>query len=583
MSIHEIVVPDIGDSRDVEVSELLVTAGAAVAVGDALLVLESDKASVEVTTDVAGTIAAFMVEPGTKVEQGQVLVRIETGAAATTAQSAPAATSTGVADSPPAQALPPVTATAVPASPAATPVAASSSAAVENVATAEVSVLVPDIGDAKNVVVSELLVAPGATVSKGQALVVLESDKSSMEIESTIDGVLVRFGVAPGDEVLAGALIAVLSGATASLPAQGAGGSAQAASTAPAGRPIAPESASAAVPVAPAPNARALAPSAAASAAVSSALTAPPPTAANVYAGPAVRKMARELGVDLAQVTASGPRGRIVKDDVSAYVKRRLSAPVPSSSAAADGASGIPPIPLVDFAKFGAVEEVKLPRIQRAGGVNLHRSWLNLPHVTHFDEADITDLELFRKSIKDEAQRAGARVTPLAFLIKACTQALADFPKFNCSLGPNKDTLVLKRYCNIGIAVDTDNGLVVPVVRDADKKGVYALAKELVDLSDRARAGKLKPDEMSGGTFSITSLGVLGGTGFTPIINAPEVAILGVAKLATKPVWDGTQFVPREMLPLSLSYDHRVINGADAARFTTHLIGLLADLRRLLL
>ena len=579
MSIHEIVVPDIGDSRDVEVSELLVTAGAAVAVGDALLVLESDKASVEVTTDVAGTIAAFMVEPGTKVEQGQVLVRIETGAAATAAQSAPATTSAGVADSPPIPALPPATATAVPASPAATPVAAPSSAAIENVATAEVSVLVPDIGDAKNVVVSELLVAPGATVSKGQALVVLESDKSSMEIESTVDGVLVRFGVAPGDEVLAGALIAVLSGVTAGSPAQGAGGSAQAASTAPAGHPIAPESASPAGPAAAAPALSAPA----ASAAASSATTAPPPTAANVYAGPAVRKMARELGVDLAQVTASGPRGRIVKDDVSAYVKRRLSAPVPSSSAAADGASGIPPIPFVDFARFGAVEEVKLPRIQRAGGVNLHRSWLNLPHVTHLDEADITDLELFRKSIKDEAQRAGARVTPLAFLIKACTQALADFPKFNCSLGPNKDTLVLKRYCNIGIAVDTDNGLVVPVVRDADKKGVYALAKELVDLSDRARAGKLKPDEMSGGTFSITSLGVLGGTGFTPIINAPEVAILGVAKLATKPVWDGTQFVPREMLPLSLSYDHRVINGADAARFTTHLIGLLADLRRLLL
>jgi pyruvate dehydrogenase E2 component (dihydrolipoamide acetyltransferase) len=294
--------------------------------------------------------------------------------------------------------------------------------------------------------------------------------------------------------------------------------------------------------------------------------------------------MARELGVDLSQVAASGPRGRMVKDDVSRYVKQRLtSAPAPVAAAAAEGGSGIPPIPLVDFAKFGPVEEVKLPRVQRAGGVNLHRSWLNLPHVTHFDEADITDLELFRKSIKDDAQKAGARITPLAFIVKACARALVEFPKFNCSLGPNKDTLVLKRYYNIGVAVDTENGLVVPVVKDVDRKGVYEIAREVVDLSDRARAGKLKPDEMSGGTFSITSLGVLGGTGFTPIINAPEVAILGVAKLATKPVWNGAAFVPREMLPLCLSYDHRVINGADGARFTTYLMTLLADMRRLLL
>ncbi len=571
MSIHEVVVPDIGDSKDVEVSELLVAAGAVVAVGDALLVLESDKASVEVTADVAGTVASFMVAPGAKVGQGQVLVRIETAAAA--AAPPPAATEPTAAQPPTVVATP--VAASVPTA-VATPVATPVSATAESAATAEVSVLVPDIGDAKNVVVSELLVAAGAHVSKGQALVVLESDKSSMEIEATVDGVLLRFGVAPGDEVLMGAVIAVLSGGASAVPAQAASAPAPAAAPAPQA-PVAVQAAASAGPaqVEPTP----VATSAASTDAVASAASA----TANVYAGPAVRKMARELGVDLAQVSASGPRGRIVKDDVSAYVKRRLTAPPVTAGAAPEGTGGIPPIPWVDFAKFGPVEEVKLPRIQRAGGVNLHRSWLNLPHVTHFDEADITDLELFRKRIKDEAQKAGARVTPLAFLIKACAQALADFPKFNCSLGPNKDTLVLKHYCNIGIAVDTDNGLVVPVVRDADKKGVYALAKELVDLSDRARAGKLKPDEMSGGTFSITSLGVLGGTGFTPIINAPEVAILGVAKLATKPVWDGSQFVPREMLPLSLSYDHRVINGADAARFTTHLIGLLADMRRLLL
>ena len=573
MSIHEVVVPDIGDSSDVEVSELLVASGAVVAVGDALLVLESDKASVEVTTDVAGTVASFMVAPGAKVAQGQALVRIETGAAAAAAPT-PAATASAQSSTEEAAPVAPAAATVV-----ATPVAAPAIASAESTAVTEVSVLVPDIGDAKNVVVSELLVAAGARVSKGQALVVLESDKSSMEIEATIDGVLLRFGVAPGDEVGMGAVIAVLSGAAAAAPAQAAIAPAQAAAAPAATREVAPaaQAALTSQPAASAGTAQAASTPVLTSAASASS------GAANVYAGPAVRKMARELGVDLVQVTASGPRGRVVKDDVSAYVKRRLTAPATTAAATADGTSGIPPIPLVDFAKFGPVEEVKLPRIQRAGGVNLHRSWLNLPHVTHFDEADITDLELFRKSIKDEAQKAGARVTPLAFLIKAVTQALADFPKFNCSLGPNKDALVLKHYCNIGIAVDTDNGLVVPVVRDADKKGVYALAKELVDLSDRARAGKLKPDEMSGGTFSITSLGVLGGTGFTPIINAPEVAILGVAKLATKPVWDGSQFVPREMLPLSLSYDHRVINGADAARFTTHLIALLADMRRLLL
>ena len=574
MSIHEVVVPDVGDSRDVEVSELLLAPGATVAAGDALLVLESDKASVEVTAEVAGTIAAFAVAPGDKVAQGQVLVRIETGAAAATP--APAAAAAAPASAPaPAAAAPAAEAAPAPVAPSA-PAAASAPPAAA--ASAELEVKVPDVGDAKNVVVSELLASIGDTVKAGQALVVLESDKASMEIEASASGVLLRYGVKPGDEVAEGALIAVLGVSAAAAPVPPAAVAAPAAAVAaPSPTPVAP-AASVPAPVSAAAPAVSSAPASAPTAEVIAA------AAAQVYAGPAVRKMARELGVDLSQVAASGPRGRMVKDDVSRYVKQRLtSAPAPAAANAAEGGSGIPPIPLVDFAKFGPVEEVKLPRVQRAGGVNLHRSWLNLPHVTHFDEADITDLELFRKSIKDDAQKAGARITPLAFIVKACARALVEFPKFNCSLGPNKDTLVLKRYYNIGVAVDTENGLVVPVVKDVDRKGVYEIAREVVDLSDRARAGKLKPDEMSGGTFSITSLGVLGGTGFTPIINAPEVAILGVAKLATKPVWNGSEFVPREMLPLCLSYDHRVINGADGARFTTYLMALLADMRRLLL
>ena len=583
LSIHEVVVPDIGDSRDVEVAELLVAVGATVAVNAALLVLESDKASVEVTTTVAGVVREMAVQAGDKVVEAQVLVRIETtGATTTTTATAPAAaTAPATATARVAAPVAAVPATAAPATaaPAETKVAAPdpqpAAAPTAAAAPQTVEVVVPDLGDAKNVVVAEILVAAGATVTKGQALVVLESDKASMEIEATADGVVQRIGVSAGQEIVDGTVIAVLLVSAVAAAAAPAGPSAAQAKAA---APVA--TAAAAAPVAE------LAPAAAPVPATAAAVVAAPAAPAGqgpegaVYAGPAVRKVARELGVDLTAVTATGPRGRLVKDDVSRYVKQRLQAP--PAAAAAQG-EGIAPIPTVDFSRFGPIDEQKLPRVQRVGGVNLHRSWLNLPHVTHHDEADITDLEVFRKSIKDEAQRAGVRVTPLAFLLKACASVLLAFPKFNASLGPNKDTLIYKRYFNIGVAVDTDDGLMVPVVKAVEQKGIFQLAREVADLSERTRAGKLKPDEMSGGTFSISSLGILGGTGFTPIINAPEVAILGVARLATKPVWNGAAFVPREMLPLSLSYDHRVVNGADAARFTSALMATLSDMRRTLL
>ena len=601
MSIHEVVVPDIGDSRDVEVAELLVAVGATVAANDALMVLESDKASVEVTTTVAGVVRELAVQAGDKVAEAQVLARIETAGAAVSPEavtaSAPAAVTVSAAATvvaaPAANVAAPAASIMPPTVPPTVPSTGEVAAAPPAAAAQSVDVVVPDLGDAKNVVVSEILVTIGATVKKGQALIVLESDKASMEIEAAADGVVTKIGVAADQEVVQGTLVAVLSvaagGAVAPTPVRTSasvpvaipppsavvGATSDTDSTS-----VTQAAARAAAPVA--QTVVAVVALAAAPAATSAARPAAAPGTA-VYAGPAVRKAARELGVDLAAVSATGARGRVVKDDINRYVKQRLSAPAPSPSAATTANTGIAPVPTIDFSRFGPIEEQKLPRIQRVGGVNLHRSWLNVPHVTHFDEADITDLEVFRKSLKDEAQRAGARVTPLAFLLKACARVLADFPKFNSSLGPNKDTLIYKRYFNLGVAVDTEEGLVVPVVKSVEQKGIFQLAKEVADLSERARIGKLKPDEMSGGTFSISSLGILGGVGFTPIINAPEVAILGVAKLATKPVWNGKAFEPREMLPLSLSYDHRVVNGADAARFTTALMATLADMRRTLL
>lgn len=422
-------------------------------------------------------------------------------------------------------------------------------------------VTVPDIGTKDAVDIIEIHVKPGDSINKDDTLIVLESDKATMEIPAPETGVVGELKVKVGDSVKIGDLIMTMT----------VGGADNTPSAAPA------EPASPAAPVTPP-----IAPAAPVAAPVEAPAAAP---SANVHAGPAVRRLARELGVDLGQVKGTGPRERILKEDVHAWVKSRLSAaPVQASgSAVASGGSGLPELPEIDFASWGEVERQELSRINRVSASNLHRAWLHIPHVTQFDEADITELEAFRKAEAAALKDKGIRLTILAFLVKAAARSLQQFPRFNSSLTRDGAALVMKKYYHIGIAVDTPNGLVVPVIRDADKKTVLDIAQEMQVLSVKARDKKLTPADMQGGCFSISSLGGIGGTAFTPIVNWPEVSILGVSKMLTKPQWDGKAFVPRLMLPLSLSYDHRVIDGAEAARFITHLSQTLGDIRRLLL
>ena len=430
-------------------------------------------------------------------------------------------------------------------------------------------VVVPDIGDFKDVPVIEVLVKPGDSVKAEDSLVTLESDKATMEVPAPFGGVIRELKVKVGDKVSQGVAILTLEADGAAQPA--------------ASKPAAPASAPAARPAAvPTPAAQPPAAVAAPAVAASSTALAPVDEAgfAHTHASPGVRRFARELGVDLTKVKGLGPKGRILKDDVQTYVKASLSRP---AAAPVTGGLSVLPLPAVDFAKFGATELKPLSRIKKISGANLHRNWVTIPHITQNDEADITELEAFRKQMAEEGQKQGVRVTLLAFLIKAAAAALKQFPQFNASLSPDGESLVLKHYYNIGVAVDTPNGLVVPVIRECDKKGVMQLARELAEVSARAREGKLSPAEMQGGCFSISSLGGIGGLNFTPIINAPEVAILGVSRSVMKPSYRDGQFVPRLMLPLSLSYDHRVIDGAEGARFITYLNAVLSDIRRLVL
>jgi pyruvate dehydrogenase E2 component (dihydrolipoamide acetyltransferase) len=427
-----------------------------------------------------------------------------------------------------------------------------------------IDIKVPDIGDFKEVEVIELLVKPGDMIRAEQSLITVESDKASMEIPSSQAGKVVAINVKIGDKVAEGSVVLTIEAAVAA--------------TAPAQAPTAPVQAVAAASPAPAP------------APVSSPAPVAPPTPASApptgglpHASPSVRKFARELGVDLTRVKGSGEKARITADDVRFFVKEALSVGASGSKSTGDSgaALGLLPWPKVDFAKFGAVETKPLARIRKISGANLHRNWVMIPHVTNHDDADITDLEAFRVQLNKENEKSGVKVTMLAFLIKACVQALKKFPEFNASL--DGDNLVLKQYFHIGFAADTPNGLMVPVIKDADKKGILELAKEMSELAGKARDGKLSPAEMQGGCFSISSLGGIGGTYFTPIINAPEVAILGVCRSAMRPVWNGTSFEPRLILPMSLSWDHRVIDGAAAARFNTYLAALLSDFRRAML
>jgi pyruvate dehydrogenase E2 component (dihydrolipoamide acetyltransferase) len=568
MSAIEIKVPDIGDFKDVEVIEVLVKPGDRVQKEQSLLTVESDKASMEIPSSDAGTVKEVKLKVGDKVNQGSVVLVLEAdaaaGAPAAAGDSAAAVPESRIADPDPAR--PPVPPSEL--SPAASSGASSASAPAPAAAAGPVEIKVPDIGDFDEVEVIEVLVKAGDRVEKEQSLITVESDKASMEIPSAAAGTITELKVKVGDKVKQGTLVAILQGeggAAAPAPAPAA----QAKPAAPA-----PAPAAAAAPSAPAPAPQAAAPAPEASA-----------SGIKPHASPSVRKFARELGVDLARVPGSGPKQRVTHEDVRSFVKQAVGAAAQPQAAAGPTGGGLQVLawPQVDFAKFGPVESKPLSRIKKISGANLHRNWVTIPHVTNHEDADITELENFRVQVNEENAKAGVKLTMLAFLIKACVAALKKFPEFNSSL--DGDNIVLKQYYHIGFAADTPNGLVVPVIRDADKKGVVELAKESAVLAAKAREGKLSPSEMQGGCFSISSLGGIGGTYFTPIINAPEVAILGVCRSAKRPVWDEAagQFVPRLMLPLSLSWDHRVIDGASAARFNSYVAQLLADFRRAML
>ncbi len=558
MAIIEIKVPDIGDLDEVAVIELLVKPGDTVTEEQSLITVESDKASMEIPSSANGIVKELKVQIGDKVKQGSLVLMLEVAGAAA---SAPA-----VATAPTVTSTSPV-APVVPSS-----VAPATSTGV--VAGSDVmEIHVPDIGDFKDVSVIELLVKAGDAIAVDQSLITVESDKASMEIPSSHAGVLKELKVKIGQTVNIGDLLAILTGTSpvASKPAEASASVAHAANV------VAPA-------VAPAPVATPSKPAAAA-------MPHSPSTAPNLglpHASPSVRKFARELGVPLEEVTGSGRKGRITDADVQAFTKSVMSGVVQTKAQAAKAPAsgggselGLLAWPKVDFAKFGPVERKDLSRIKKISGANLHRNWVMIPHVTSYEDADITDLEALRVRINKENEKTGIKVTMLAFVIKAAVSALKKFPEFNASL--DGDQLVLKNYWNIGFAADTPNGLVVPVLKDADKKGLLEISTEMAALSKKARDGKLSAGDMQGGTFSISSLGGIGTTYFTPLINAPEVAILGLSKNAMKPVWDGKAFQPRLTLPLSLSYDHRVIDGASGARFNAYLSQALADLRRVLL
>ncbi|MCG9738526.1 pyruvate dehydrogenase complex dihydrolipoyllysine-residue acetyltransferase [Shewanella insulae] len=538
--VIEVTVPDIGDASDVDVIEVLVAVGDSIDVDTGLITLETDKATMEVPAPAAGVVKEMKVAVGDKVSQGSLVLMLEVsgGEAA-----APAPTAAPAASVPAAEAAP---------------------ATAASIEVKEISV--PDIGDASDVDVIEVLVAAGDVIEADQGLITLETDKATMEVPAPFAGKLVSVTVKVGDKVSQGSVIATIetqSSAPAAALAPAAAApepAAQASAPAPAAKPPVPHHPSAGS----------------------------KPATGAVHASPAVRRMAREFGADLTQVTGSGRKGRILKEDVQAFIKYEMSRPKASAATsvgAGEGGLQVIAAPKVDFAKFGEVEEVPLSRIQKISGPNLHRNWVTIPHVTQFDEADITEMEAFRKQQNELAakQKSGVKITPLVFMMKAVAKTLQQFPVFNASLSADGESLIKKKYYHIGVAVDTPNGLVVPVVRDVDKKGIIELSAELMEISVKAREGKLKAADMQGSCFTISSLGGIGGTAFTPIVNYPDVAILGVSKSEIKPKWNGKEFEPKLMLPLSLSYDHRVIDGAMAARFSVTLSSMLSDIRTLIL
>ena len=579
----EIKVPDIGDFKEVEVIEVLVSEGDTIKAEQSLITVESDKASMEIPASAGGVVKSVKVKVGDKIAEGKVILEIEAGeaeAAGDAQKLSQVSDSQGVSD----------TAAKGKASGTSSDTAKTQGQTVEapdvepaadtgpsqsGGGTSEITV--PDIGDFKEVEVIEVMVAVGDTIKAEQSLITVESDKASMEIPSSAGGVVKEVKVKVGDKVAKGTAIVVVEGqGGAAQQSSGDSGKSQASQQQVSDTQGVSDTSTAAG------SSQTAAPASAGKPAPAAVLEDPGLKPGQLpHASPSVRKFARELGVNLSKVKGSGPKDRITADDVRAFVKQALAVPA-AGAASADGAAlGLLPWPKIDFTKFGPVEAKPLSRIKKISGANLHRNWVMIPHVTNNDEADITELEALRVALNKENEKSGVKVTMLAFLIKAVVAALKKFPEFNASL--DGDQLVYKQYYHIGFAADTPNGLVVPVIRDADKKGIIELAKDMGELSKKARDGKISPAEMQGGCFSISSLGGIGGTHFTPIINAPEVAILGVSRSAQKPVWDGKQFVPRLIVPLSLSYDHRVIDGAAAARFNAYLGQLLADFRRIAL
>ena len=551
MAVEIVTVPDLGGAESVDVIELNLTPGDAVELEDSLIVLESDKASMDVPSPVAGSLIKYLVADGATVKVGDAIAEIETGAAEQPGQEEPQPSKEPQPKEEPSPDKEP--------QPNEAPQPAKEAPAAKTVESEQL-IVVPDIGSDDEVDVIEISIAIGDQVEEGDTLVVLESDKATMDVPSSHSGKVIKILAAEGDKLRTGSQVAIL---------QVSNSQAEVVAVPVAAAPAAAEvkSPTVAIVAAPAPTA------------VSTPVAVAEDSAsADVYAGPSVRMLARELGVSLNKVAGTGPRGRIQKNDVDSYVKNALNNSAPTAAG-----SGIPEVPAVDFSQFGTIESIKLSKIQKLTGSNMQRNWLNVPHVTQFDDADITELEDFRKSLKAEGEKRGIRVTPVAFLVKAIAASLHANPEFNRSLAGDGEHVIQKHYINVGMAVDTPRGLMVPVIKDANEKGIWEISEDIMSLAGLARDGKLKPSDMQGGCFTLSSLGAIGGTGFTPIVNAPEVGILGVSKSQIKPVWNGSEFAPRLMLPLCLSYDHRVINGGDAGRFMTHLVKLLSDIRYLAL
>jgi len=558
MSNEKILVPDVG-GEEVEIIEICVAVGDTLEADEGIVTVETDKASMDIPAPFAGTLLSLSVAVGDKIKEGDVIGEISAGESTSTDE-ATAVEETVPVEAPDAEPTP----TPVAEVAALAPVATTTSSIIE--------IAVPDIGEDGEVDVIEVLVSVGDTIEEEDGLITLETDKATMDVPSTHAGTVKEVFINVGDKVKQGSVVIKLetSGGTATEASPTTAPVAQA-PAAPVEAPakVAPTTAPASSPVPHHPQAGTS-------------------KKGTIYSSPSIRRIAREFGVDLTQVKGSGNKGRILKEDVQSYVKYELSRPKANAgSSVASGEGGLQVVSAkpIDFAKFGEIETKPLSRIQKISGPFLHRNWVTIPHVTQFDEADITNVEAFRKeqNVVCEKQKLGFKITPLVFILKAVADALRAYPTFNSSLSEDGESLILKKYIHIGVAVDTPNGLVVPVVRDVDKKGIHELSRELLDISIKAREGKLKAADMQGGCFTISSLGGIGGTAFTPIVNAPEVAILGVSKSEIKPKWNGKDFEPKLMLPLSMSYDHRVIDGALAARFTVHLASVMSDIRKLIL